>query len=555
MFAGENMSARASIPALILKEGTSRTVGKEARRTNILAARVIAEALASSLGPRGMDKLLVDSFGSATITGDGATILKEMDVQHPAAKMLVEVAKAQDDEVGDGTTTAVVLSGELLRVASELLDQEIHPTIICDGYKKALEFALGVIDDIAVKVDPLDKNVLKHVAMTSLGSKVVAEFKEFLADLAVEAALYVVEKTDSGYRLDLDNIKVEKKKGKSIEESILVKGIVLDKEVVHPDMPKRIEDAKIALLDCPLEIEKPEWSAKIHVTSPEQLRAFLDQESEILKEMIEKIASTGANVVIVQKGIDDLAQHYLAKKGILAVRRVKRSDMEKIARATGARIVTSVEDLSREDLGTAGLVEERKVGEDKMVFIEQCPNPKAVTILVRGGAEHIVDEAERALHDALCVIRNVIREPKILAGGGAPEMEVARRLREFAKKLPSKEQLAVLKYAEAIESIPVILANNAGMDPVDALVELRARHEKNEVWAGVDVLNARIADMWKLNVLEPAIVKKQTLKSATEAAIMILRIDDIIAAAPPKESEKKGVEEKGFEEERESESE
>ena len=335
------MSAKASIPALILKEGTSRTVGKEARRTNILAARVIAEALASSLGPRGMDKLLVDSFGSATITGDGATILKEMDVQHPAAKMLVEVAKAQDDEVGDGTTTSVVLAGEFLRVASELLDQEIHPTIICDGYKKALDFALGVIDDIAVKVDPLDKNILKHVAMTSLGSKVVAEFKEFLADLAVEAALYVVEKTDSGYKLDLDNIKVEKKKGKSIEESVLVKGIVLDKEVVHPDMPKRIENAKIALLDCPLEIEKPEWSTKIHVTSPDQLRAFLDQESEILKEMIDKIASTGANVVIVQKGIDDLAQHYLAKKGILAVRRVKRSDMEKIARATGARIVTN----------------------------------------------------------------------------------------------------------------------------------------------------------------------------------------------------------------------
>ncbi|HDD64228.1 MAG: thermosome subunit [Thermoprotei archaeon] len=539
-----------AIPVLLLKEGTTRTVGRDARRTNILAARIIAETLASSLGPRGMDKLLVDSFGSATITGDGATILKEMDVQHPAAKMLVEVAKAQDDEVGDGTTSVVVLAGEFLKNAEELLDSDIHPTIITEGYERALEYLLKEIDKIAVKVDPLDVNVLKEVAKTALSSKVVAQYKDFLADLAVKAVLQVVEKTDDGkYKVDLDNIKIEKKKGESIEETMLINGIVLDKEVVHPGMPKRVENAKIALINAPLEIEKPEWTAKINITNPEQLRAFLDQEAALLKKMVDKIAEVGANVVITQKGIDDLAQHFLAKRGILAVRRVKKSDMEKLAKATGARIVTSIEDLTPEDLGYAGLVEERKVADDKMVFVEECKNPKAVTILVRGGAEHIVDETERALHDALCVIRNVVQEPKIVAGGGAIEIELARRLKEFAKSLGSKEQLAVEAYAEALEKIPTILAQNAGIEPVDAIVELRNRHEKGEVWSGVDVINGKISDMMKLNIIEPAIVKKQTIKSATEAAIMILRIDDIIAAAPPKEKKEKGSEEKtpGFE--------
>ena len=528
-----------AVPVLVLKEGTSRTVGRDARRTNILAARVIAEALATSLGPRGMDKLLVDSFGSATITGDGAAILKEMDVQHPAAKMLVEVAKAQDDEVGDGTTTVVVLAGELLKNAGELLDQDIHPSIVIDGYEKALQKALEIIDNISIKVDPTDKEVLKNIARTALSSKVVAEYKDFLADLAVEAILTVAEKTEEGYKVDLDDVKVEKKKGESIEDTILVKGIVLDKEVVHPGMPKRVEKAKIALLDCPLEIEKPEWSAKIHVTTPEQLKAFLDQEAEMLKKMVDKIASVGANVVFCQKGIDDMAQHFLAKKGILAVRRVKKSDMEKLARATGGKIVTSIEDLSPEDLGEAELVEERKVAEEKMVFVEGCKNPRAVSILIRGGAEHIVDEAERAIHDALCVVRNILREPKIVAGGGAVEIEVARELREFAKTLPSKEQLAVIKYADALEYIPSILAQNAGIEPVDAIVELRSRHEKGERWAGVEVLGGKIADIYEMGVIEPAIVKKQTIKSATEAAVMILRIDDIIAAAPPKEKKEK----------------
>ncbi len=537
------MQAQQAIPVLILKEGTSRTVGREARRSNIYAARVIAEALASSLGPRGMDKLLVDSFGNATITGDGATILKEMDVQHPAAKMLVEVAKAQDDEVGDGTTTVVVLAGQLLTNANELLDEEIHPTIVTEGFEKALEQALKVVDEVAESVNPLDKEVLKKVAITSLSSKAVAEYKEFLADLVVNAALQVVEEKDGKYEFKLDNVKIEKKKGESLEETELVKGIVLDKEVVHPSMPRKVVDAKIALLNAPLEVEKPEWTAKINITSPEQLKMFLEQEALMLKKMVDKIAATGANVVITQKGIDDMAQHFLAKKGILAVRRVKKSDMEKLARATGARIVTSIDDLTEKDLGYAKIVEERKVAEDKMIFIEGCPNPKAVTILIRGGAEHVVDEAERAIHDALSVVRNIIKEPKIVAGGGAIEMEIAKKLREYAKTLPSKEQLAVMRYADALEFLPAVLARNAGLEPVDVIAELRKKHADGEKWMGVNVFTGKVEDMMKAGVIEPAIVKKQVLKSATEAAVMILRIDDIIAASPPKEKEK-GKEEK-----------
>ena len=535
--------AQQAVPVLILKEGASRTTGRDARKSNIYAARVIAEALASSLGPRGMDKLLVDSFGNATITGDGATILKEMEVQHPAAKMLVEVAKAQDDEVGDGTTSVVVLAGQLLQRADELLDQEIHPAIITEGFEKAMQKAIEIVDEIADKVDPLDRTLLKRIAMTALSSKVVAEFKDFLSDLVVEAALQVVEKKDGEYKMSLDDVKVEKKKGESLDESVLVKGIVLDKEVVHPNMPKRIENAKIALINAPLEIEKPEWTAKIRISSPEQIQAFLEQESKMLKEMVDKIKAAGANVVFCQKGIDDMAQYFLAKAGILAVRRVKKSDMEKLARATGARIVTKIEDLTPDALGTAELVEERKVADEKMVFVEGCPNPRAVTILLRGGAEHVVDEAERAIHDALSVVRNVIKEPKIVAGGGATEIELSLRLKEYAKTLPSKEQLAVNMFAEAIESIPAILAQNAGLEPVDIIAELRKRHSAGEKWAGVNVLTGKVENMVEAGVIEPASVKKQVLKSATEAAIMILRIDDIIAAAPPKEKKEKGKEE------------
>ncbi|RLE69970.1 MAG: thermosome subunit [Thermoprotei archaeon] len=539
-----------AIPVLILKEGASRTTGRDARRSNIYAARVIAEALASTLGPRGMDKLLIDSFGNATITGDGATILKEMEVQHPAAKMLVEVAKAQDDEVGDGTTSVVVLAGQLLAQASELLDQEIHPSIITEGFEKAMEVSLNIIDEIAEPVKPLDPSILKNIAMTALSSKVVAEFKDFLADLVVKAALQVVEERDGRYRLSLDNVKVEKKKGESLTETLLVKGIVLDKEVVHPAMPKRVENARIALIDAPLEVEKPEWTAKINVTNPEQLRQFLEQEATILRNMVERVRAAGANVVFCQKGIDDLAQYYLAKAGILAVRRVKKSDMEKLARATGARIVTKVEDIGPEVLGRAELVEERKVADEKMVFVEGCPNPKAVSVLVRGGLEKAVDEAERNLIDALSVVADVLEDPYVLPGGGAPEAEVAKELRKYAAQVGGREQLAIEAYANAVESIPRTLAENSGLDPIDIMAEVRSAHEKPDGWKyGVNVFSGKVEDMWELGVIEPLVVKLQALKAATEAATMILRIDDIIAASKLEEKEK---EEKKEEEEEET---
>ncbi len=536
---------------MILKEGAQRTTGADARRSNIMAAKVIAEILSTSLGPRGMDKMLIDAFGDVTITGDGATILKEMEVQHPAAKLLIEVAKAQDAEVGDGTTTAVVLAGRLLELAEELIDEGIHPTIIIDGYKKAMDYAIQVANEIAQPINVEDKNQLATVAMNALSSKIVAEAREYLAKIAVEAASIAVEKVDGRYNLDLDWIKLEKKKGQSLAETQLIQGIVLDKEVVHPGMPKRVVNAKIAVLDAPLEIEKPEWTTKISVSSPNQIKAFLEEEANILKSYVDKLAEVGANVVITQKGIDEVAQHYLAKKGIMAVRRVKRSDIEKLAKATGAKIVTSIKDIRPEDLGFAGLVEERKVGEEKMVFIEQCPNPRAVTILIRGAADRILDEAERSMQDALHVIRDLYREPKIVPGGGAFEIEVARRLREWGRKLPGKEQLAVLKFAEALEQVPTILALTAGLDPVDVIAELRRRHDAGEIDAGVDVLNGKVANMYKLNVVDPLLVKKQVIRSAAEAAIMILRIDDIVAAAQTKSSsggKSKGKEEKSEEE-------
>ncbi|MCS7098607.1 MAG: TCP-1/cpn60 chaperonin family protein [Candidatus Methanomethyliaceae archaeon] len=539
-----------SIPVLVLKEGTTRTTGRDAQRANIMAAITLAETIRSSLGPKGMDKMLVSSFGDVTISNDGATIVKEMDVQHPAAKMMVEVAKAQDSEVGDGTTTAIVLAGALLKKADELLEQEIHPTIIVEGYKKAMEKALSIIDDSAITIDPKDKQKLKEIAITSLsGKSVVAGHYERLAELVVDAALSVAEDINGKYKVDLDNIKLEKKKGESIDETQLIHGVVLDKEIVHPGMPKRIEDAKIAILDCPLEIEKTEISAKINITSPEQMKSFLDEEAAMLREMVDKIAATGANFVVVQKGIDDIAQHYLAKKGISAVRRAKRSDIELLAKASGARIVTTVEDLTSADLGYAKLVEERRVGKDRMVFIEGCKNPKAVTILIRGGSDRFVDEAERSLHDAKCVVRNAIQNPQIVAGGGSSEMEIAIKLREYARSFSGREQLAILKFAEAVEEIPISLAENSGLDPVDVLVELRAAHTRGEKNAGINVFTGKVMDMAKEGVFEPANVKKQAIKSATEAAIALLKIDDIIAAAAPKkeEKEKKGSEFEGLE--------
>jgi len=525
---------KGGVPVMVLKEGSQRTTGADARRSNIMAAKVIAEILSTSLGPRGMDKMLIDAFGDVTITGDGAAILKEMEVQHPAAKLLIEVAKAQDAEVGDGTTTAVVVAGRLLELAEELLDEGIHPTIIIDGYKKAMDYAIQVADEIAQSINVEDKNQLALVAMNSLSSKIVAEARDYLAKVAVDASTIAVEKVNGKYNLDLDWIKLEKKKGQSLAETQLIQGIVLDKEVVHPGMPKRVVNAKIAVLDAPLEIEKPEWTTKISVSSPTQIKAFLEEESNILKSYVDKLAEVGANVVITQKGIDEVAQHYLAKRGIMAVRRVKRSDIEKLAKATGAKIVTSIKDIKPEDLGTAGLVEERKVGEEKMVFVEQCPNPRAVTILIRGAADRVLDEAERSMQDALHVIRDLYREPKIVPGGGAFEMEIARRIREWGRKLPGKEQLSVLKFAEALEHVPTILALTAGLDPVDAIAELRRRHDSGEVDAGVDVLNGKVANMLKLNIVDPLLVKKQVIRSAAEAAIMILRIDDIVAAAQTK---------------------
>jgi len=535
----QQVAPRTGVPVMILKEGSQRTTGVDARRSNIQAAKVIAEILATSLGPRGMDKMLIDAFGDVTITGDGATILKEMEVQHPAAKLLIEVAKAQDAEVGDGTTTVVVLAGKLLELGEELLEEGIHPTIVIEGYKKASDYALKVAEEVARPID-LTKEQLLKVVSSALSSKVVAETRDYLASLVVEASLQAVEMRDGKPYLDLDWIKIEKKKGKSIYETQLVRGIVLDKEVVHPGMPKRVTNAKIAILDAPLEIEKPEWTTKISVTSPDQIKAFLDQEAQILKSYVDHLASIGANVVITQKGIDEVAQHFLAKRGIMAIRRVKRSDIEKLARATGAKIITSIKDARPEDLGTAGLVEERKVGEEKMMFVEDIPNPRAVTILVRGGSDRILDEVERSLQDALHVSRDLFREPKIVPGGGAFEVEVARRVREYARKLSGKEQLAALKFADALEYIPTILALTAGLDPVDAIAELRRRHDNGELTAGVDVHGGKIADMAALNVWDPLLVKKQVIKSAVEAAIMILRIDDIIAAGAPKKEEKKG---------------
>ncbi len=531
------MSSEQAIPVLILKEGSSRFRGREAQHANIMAARIVAEAVKTSLGPKGMDKMLVDSFGDVTITSDGRTILDEMDVQHPAAKMMVEVAKTQDNEVGDGTTTVVVLAGNLLGKAEELIEKNVHPIIIIDGYKKAAEKALEILDKIAIPLEPTDREYLKKIATTSMASKLVAEHRDYLAELAVEAVLQVAEKTPEGYRVDVDDIKVEKKPGESLRDTKLIRGIVLDKEVVHPGMPKRIENAKIALLDCPLEIEKTEFDAKINIETPEQMEAFLKEEEKMLKEMVEKIVSKGVNVVICQKGIDDMAQHFLAREKILAVRRVKKSDMEKLSKATGGKIVTNLDDMTEADLGHADLVEERKIGDDKMTFIEGCKNPKSVTILIRGGTERVIDEAERSIHDALCVVRDVVEEPKIVAGGGASEIEVARILKEYAESLPGREQLAVMSFAEALEDIPVTLAENAGLDPIDIISELRARHEKGELWAGVEVHHGKVRDMREAEVFDPVAVKKQVIKSATEAATMILKIDDVIAAAkmkPPK---------------------
>jgi len=525
------------VPVLILREGSGRSRGRDAQRNNIMAARTIAEAVKSALGPKGMDKMLVDSSGDVTITSDGRTILDKMDIDHPAAKMMVEVAKSQDAEVGDGTTTAVILAGELLGKAEDLIDKGVHPTVIVEGYSKAADKALETLENIASPVKPAEKGFLKKVAATSMASKLVAEKKEQLAAIAVEAVLSVAQKVGEDYLVDLDDIMIEKKPGESLTETRLIEGLVLDKEVVHSGMPKRVEKAKIALLESALEIKKTEFDTKINIESPEQIESFLREEEDMLKAMVEKIVATEANVVVCQKGIDDTIQHLLSRKGILAVQRVKESDMKKLSMATSGKPVTNIDGLSKSDLGYAELVEERKIGDDKMTFIEGCKNPRSVAILIRGADKRFLDEAERSVHDALCVVRDVVQVPKIVAGGGAPEMEIARALRGYAETLPGREQLAVRSFGEAIEIVPLTLGENAGLDPVDLLLELRVRHEKGEKWAGVDVLEGKIKDMRDLEVYEPLAVKKQTIKSAAEAATMILRVDDVIASgkmkAPP----------------------
>jgi thermosome len=528
-------SQAGGIPVLVMKEGSNRSRGREAQHSNIMAAKVVAESVRSALGPKGMDKMLVDSFGDVTITSDGRTILDEMDVQHPAAKMLVEVAKTQDKEAGDGTTSAVIIAGELLSRAEELIDKNIHPTVIIDGYRKAADKALETLEKIAIPIDIKSHDYFKKTAATSMGSKLVAEYKDYLADLAVKAMLAVAEKqADGTYKADVDDVKVEKKTGESLKATSLINGIVLDKEIVHSGMPKRLEKAKIALLEASLENEKPEMDAKISIESPDQIEAFLKQEETMLKDMVEKVLATGANVVVCQKGIDDLAQHFLARKGVIAIRRAKKSDMEKLARATGGKIVSKIDALTASDLGYAALVEERRTGDDKMTYVEGCKNPKSVTLLIRGGTQRMTAEAERSIHDALCVVRDLIEEPRIVAGGSAPEMEMASVLKKYAQTVQGREQLAITVFAESLEAIATTLAENAGLDPVDILSELRTRHQKGETWAGIDVLAGKIEDMTKINIYEPLAVKKQIIKSANEAATMILKIDDVISSSKMK---------------------
>ncbi len=536
------MATLQGTPVLILKEGTQRTVGRDAQRMNIMAARVIAEAVRTTLGPRGMDKMLVDSLGDIVITNDGVTILKEIDVEHPAAKMIIEVAKAQDNEVGDGTTTAVVLAGELLKRAEEMLDQDIHPTIIANGYRMAAKKAVEVLEEIAIPVSRDDDEILKKIAMTAMTGKGAEVALEKLAEIAVKAVKTIAEEVDGKIVADTDHIKIEKRQGGAVEDTELVDGIVLDKEVVHPAMPKRVENAKILLLNSALEVKETEIDAKIRITDPEMMQKFIEQEEKMIKEMVDKIVEAGANVVFCQKGIDDLAQYYLAKAGVLAVRRVKKSDIEKLARATGARILTDLRDVKPEDLGEAKLVEERKVGDEKMVFVTGCKNPKAVTILVRGGTEHVVEEIARGIEDAVRVVACALEDGKVVAGAGAPEIEMSLRIREWAPMLGGREQLAAEAFATALEIIPKTLAENAGLDPIDVLVELKAAHEKGNKYAGVNIETGKVEDMKESGVLEPLRVKKHAIESATEVAVMILRIDDVIAAKGLEKEKEKGGE-------------
>jgi archaeal chaperonin len=535
------------VPVLLLKEGTTETKKQDAQKNNITAAKLVAQILRSSLGPRGLDKMLVDPLGDVTITNDGATILKEIEVQHPAAKMMVEVTKSVDNEVGDGTTSVAVLAGSLLEKAEDLINKNVHATVIVDGYRKASEKAIRILQEISTQIDPQDKEDLARIARTTMASKMVSGQSEILANIVVDAILNVAEEIESeessgksdrstlgrsNYRVDMDNIKVEKKAGASVQDSRLIEGIVLDKEVVHGGMPKRIENAKIALVNSPLEVEKPEFDAKLNINNPNQMQKFLDEENNMLKSMVDKILSAGANVVLCQKGIDDMAQHYLAREGIIAVRRIKESDMSKLAKATGATMITNIDEITSNDLGNAQLVEERYVETDKWVFIEGCKNPKAISILLRGGSQRVVDEAERSVHDALMTVKDVVEYPYIVPGGGAPEAIVSQQIREWSNSLEGRAQLAAEQFADSIETIPLVLAENAGMDPIDTQVQLRTQiTSSDKPKYGIDVINKKIADMTARNVYEPLAVKENIVNGATEVASMILRIDDVIAAS------------------------
>jgi thermosome len=514
-------------PIYILKEGSQRTAGRDAQNSNIMAAKAVAGAVRTTLGPKGMDKMLVDTMGDVVITNDGVTILKEMDIEHPAAKMMVEIAKTQDQEVGDGTTTAVVLAGELLKQAEDLLEQDIHPTVIAAGYRAAADKSMEILDGMAVKVSAKDEDLLKKIAVTAMTGKGSQSNRDELADMAVKAVQSVVDEDGS---VDTDNITVEKKVGGGITDSVMVSGVVIDKDRLHPNMPKSVKSARIALLNAAVEIEKTEVDAKIQITSPDQLQAFLDQEENMLRGMVDRIAATGANVLFVQKGIDDLAQHFLAKAGIYTVRRVKKSDMDKLARATGARVVTSIHEITKDDLGKAGLVEERKVSDEKMTFVQDCENPKSVSIILRGGTEHVVDELDRAMEDALRVVGVALQDKLLVAGGGAPEVELALRLRAYASTVGGREQLAIEAFANAMEVIPKTLAENSGLDQIDSLVSLRSQHEMGSKTSGLDMDTGKPVDMLSLGVVEPLRVKTQAINSAAEAAVMILRIDDVIAS-------------------------
>lgn len=529
-------STKEGVPILLLKEGTSQTKGRDAIRNNVEAAKLVAAILKSVLGPRGMDKMLVDSLGDVTITNDGATILKEMDVQHPAAKIMVEIAKTVDEEVGDGTTSGVIIAGALLEKAEELIKKGIHPTIIVDGYRKAMRMSIEILNKIAEDVNIGDLVILKDIAKTSMESKIVSVDSDILADLAVKAILTVAEKTDSAnsnhYMVaDLDNVKVQKKPGGAMRESSLIEGIIVDKEITHSEMPKTIENARILLLNSGLEIEKTEFDAKISIDRPEQMKMFIEGETTMIKAMVDKIAAVKTNIVFCQKGIDDVALHYLTKANISAVRRVKESDLTALAKATGARIVTTIDELSQDDLGYAQHIEEKKVELDKWVFVEKCKNPKAVSILIRGGSQRIVDEAERSIHDALMVVKDVVQKPAIVAGGGSPEAYVAQKLREWAPSVSGREHFAILAFADAIESILITLIENAGMDTIDMLTEIRSKQSAANLWMGIDIIEMKVADMRNKNIIEPLVVKEQVLKSATEAAAMLLRIDDVLSAS------------------------